>query len=162
MHGDRYPVLQGLQKRKWFHVDALDHLRQGRTKKEFVEWLGEEVFGEEAVKLMRMPYRAGPFLKMYENNTLLHEAAKYSRTEAIPYLLAILGLEALKFKNNDGLTPVEISKQRGSKNEDVEDLLIYPNKTIKSYRQKFESAIKKVKAVKAFTNPFSKKAKYGK
>ena len=131
-------------------------------KKEFIEWLGEEVFGDEAVKLMRMPYRAGPFLKVHENDTLLHEAAKYSRTEAIPYLLAILGLEALKFKNNDGLTPVEISKQQGCKNEDVEDLLIYPNKTIKSYRQKFEAAIKKVKAVKAFTNPFSKKAKYGK
>ena len=132
-------------------------------KKEFIEWLGEEVFGDEAVKLMRMPYRAGPFLKIHENDTLLHEAAKYSRTEAIPYLVGNPGIGGIEVEEQRRAHPGRNFEAARSKNEDVEDLLIYPNKTIKTYKQKFESAIKKVKVVKEnFTNPFSKKAKYGK
>eukprot|EP00943_MAST-04B_sp_MAST-4B-sp1_P004553 g4553.t1 len=124
---------------------------------EFIEWLGKEVMGDDVVKAMRMPYIDGPTIRFHKNDTLLHEAAKYQRVEVIPYLLTTLGIEALKIKNKDGLLPVDISKKRGSRNEDVEDLLIYPTKTLNTYAMKFKKVEVKLKSIQAFTNPFKKK-----
>ena len=126
-------------------------------KLDFIEWLGKDIMGVEMVKNMRIPYIDGPYIRYHENDTLLHEAAKYQRIEIIPFLLSTLGKEALKIKNKDGLTPVEISKKRESRNLDIEDLLVYPTKTITTYEAKFKTAEVKIKAIAAFTNPFKKK-----
>ena len=70
-------------------------------KKEFIEWLGEEVFGDEAVKLMRMPYRAGPFLKIHEND---HTPSRGSQVFANRRYTLFVG--------NPGIGGIEVEEQR--------------------------------------------------